>query len=66
MLFTGLFTLLKITQSFLYGGSRIIQTTAGKINKNARDLYLVKAPKNTKTTESISKNQSCKSEKVIY
>ena len=53
MLFTGLFTLLKITQSFFYGGSRIIQTTAGKINKNARDLYLVNAPENTKITEKV-------------
>ena len=53
MLFTGLFTLLKITQSFLYGGSRIIHTTAGKINKSARDLYLVKAPKNTKRKEKV-------------
>ena len=53
VLFTGLFKLLKITQSFLYAGSRIIQAAAGKINKSARDWYLVKAPKNTKTKEKV-------------
>ena len=52
-LFTGLFTLLKITQLFLYGGSRIIQTAAGKINESVRDLYLVKTPKNMKTKEKV-------------
>ena len=40
-----------------------MQTAPGKINKRARDLYLVKAPKNTKMKESICKNQGCKSEK---
>ena len=52
-LFTGPFTLLKITQSFLYGGSRIIQAAACKVSKSARDWYLVKAPKNTKTKEKV-------------
>ena len=51
VLFTGLFTLLKITQSFWYCGCCIIQTAAGKISKNSRDLYLVKVPKNTKKKE---------------
>ena len=53
VLFTGLFALLKITQSFLHGGSRIIQAAAGKISKSARNLYLVKAPKNMKTKEKL-------------
>ena len=43
-----------MTQSVLYDGSRVIQTAAGKINKSARDLYLAKAPKNTKTKEKVS------------
>ena len=30
-----------------------MQTATGKINKSARDLYLVKAPKNTKTKEKV-------------
>ena len=29
------------------------QITAGKINESVRDLYLVKAPKNTKTKEKV-------------
>ena len=39
VLFTGLFTLLKITQSFLHGGCRLIQTAAGKIYKNTWALH---------------------------
>ena len=53
VLFTGLLTLLKITQSFLYSGYRIIQTAAGKISKNARYLYLVKGPKNVKRKKKV-------------
>ena len=30
-----------------------MQTAPGKINKRARDLYLVKAPKNTKMKERV-------------
>ena len=40
-------------QSLLYGCCRIIQIAAGKINKNAKDLYLVKAPKNSKTKKKV-------------
>ena len=36
-----------------YDGSRIRQTESGKINKSARELCLVKAPKNTKTKEKV-------------
>ena len=53
VLFTVLFTLSKIPQSFLYGGCCIIQTGAGKINKNARYLYLVKASKNLKPKKKV-------------
>ena len=53
VLFIGLFTLLKIKQSFLYRGCRIIQTVAGKINKNARYLFLIKALKNTKRKKKV-------------
>ena len=52
VLFTVLFTLLKVPQSFLYGGCCIIQTGAGKIN-NARHLYLVKASKNLKPKKKV-------------
>ena len=42
------------------------RTSLDKINKNARDLYLLKAPKKYKNeNESFCKNQDCKSEKVI-
>ena len=44
---------IKNTQSFSYGGSRIIQIAAGEIYKSARDLYLVKAPKHMKTKEKV-------------
>ena len=40
-------------QLLLYGCCRIIQIAAGKINKNAKDLYLVKAPKNSKTKKKV-------------
>ena len=34
-------------QSLSYGRCCTIQTAAGKTNKNDRDIYLVKAPKNS-------------------